>query len=121
MPIPAQVGHLLDPIVDRLGCLGDSRRPMLVTEQLLNYGQDVLFPGAPPRLLQVQQLLDGMPQPELPALPMVLPDPPQTMPEGSTSSWPGPVGGCVVGKSAAVRTVTFHLDNFNASVWRCDH
>lgn len=71
----------------------------------------VLFRGSPPRLLHIKQLLDGVPSPELPAI-SVVPEPPQTVPEGSTSSWLGPVGGCVVGKPTAVRTVIFHLVNF---------
>lgn len=57
---------------------------------------------------QVSRLDDA---PQLPAMATV-PDAPAALPQPGNASWLGPVGGYVVGRTAAIRHVTFHLANF---------
>jgi len=70
----------------------------------------ILFRGSV-SLRILQELVAGSAAPRLPMLPWV-PDPPETVPEASTASWLGPVGGCIAGETKAARAVTFHLVNF---------
>ena len=71
----------------------------------------VLISAAVPRVLILQDFLDGTPAPQLPPTPR-LPAPPDTPSETGDASWLGPARGWVVGRAAAARAVTFHLVNF---------
>jgi hypothetical protein len=71
----------------------------------------VLVRGTDNRQLDLNDLLEGVDPPELPPVSTV-PDAPEALSEVGTASWPGPVGGYVAGKAAAVQRVTFHLANF---------
>lgn len=72
----------------------------------------VLMRGTDKRAVRdVNDLLEGMESPQLPQMSAV-PSAPEGLSETGSSAWLGPVGGYVVGKTAAARRVTFHLANF---------
>ena len=71
----------------------------------------VLVQGAARKLLHFQDLLNPVSRLQLPTM-SSLPPAPQGPFNTADSSWLGPPRGYVVGKSAAVSTVTFHLINF---------
>lgn len=67
--------------------------------------------GPARRLRDIQDLLDGVPTPQLPPMP-ALPPPPEGPIGGADSSWLPPLRGYIAGTAAAAKTVTFHLVNF---------
>jgi hypothetical protein len=71
----------------------------------------ILMRGAVSRQFQLRDLFEGARTPQLPPMAGV-PDAPEALSRTGNASWLGPVGGYVVGDTAAVRRVTFHLANF---------
>lgn len=71
----------------------------------------IIMRGAVSGQFELHDLLEAGHSPQLPPM-VTVPNAPVALPGIGSVSWPGPVGGYVVGKAAAVRRVVFHLANF---------